>query len=246
MKKILLCLILMISWIQIAVADAELIPVTIDLQDSEKLQRGARIFMNYCSGCHSLRYMRYNRMANDLGLTTFTGDIDSDLLVSNLIFTTAKVYDPIQNSMPAEDARQWFGRVPPDLSLSARERGAEWLYTYLKSFYFDKKRPFGANNALVPDVAMPNVLAPLEGRVIAEPQADSANQRLPMHLVLIERGEMTEQQFDSTLQDLVTFLVYVGEPAQLVRHRIGVIVILFLCIFLIVAYLLKRAYWRGL
>ena len=242
---VLTLMIIATSWAHVAVADVELLPIVIDVQDQEKLQRGAKTFMNYCSGCHSLRYMRYNRMAKDLGLTTFTGDIDSDLLVNNLIFTTAKIHDPIENSMPAAGARQWFGRVPPDLSLSAREHGPEWLYTYLKNFYADKKRPFGANNALVPDVSMPNILAPLEGYVIAEQQERGSSNQQPLRLVLVEQGEMSQQQFDSTLQDLVTFLVYVAEPVQLIRYRIGVMVILFLCLLLIVAYQLKTFYWRN-
>ena len=247
MNKIVLYLMICLGlWVQVAMADVELLPIVIDVQDKEKLQRGAKIFMNYCSGCHSLRYMRYNRMAKDLGLTTFTGDLDSDLLVNNLIFTAAKIHDPIENSMPAADARQWFGRVPPDLSLSAREHGPEWLYTYLKSFYADTNRPFGANNALVPDVSMPNILAPLEGHVIAEQQTRGLDYQLPRRLVLVEQGEMSQQQFDSTLQDLVTFLVYVAEPVQLIRYRIGRVVILFLCIFLIVAYQLKKFYWLRL
>ena len=240
-KTLWLCLLIASSWMPIALADEPLLPIHIDVHDTAKLQRGAKVFMNYCSGCHSLRYMRYNRMAKDLGLTTFTGDIDSDLLINNLIFTTAKLHDPIENSMPANDARQWFGRVPPDLSLSAREHGAPWIYTYLKSFYLDKKRPFGANNALVPDVAMPNILAPLEGKVIAE---TPANHHLPVRRILIKPGEMSQQQFDSTLQDLVTFLAYVAEPVQLVRYRIGIFVIVFLCFFLLVAYQLKKIYWR--
>ncbi|AHE68215.1 cytochrome c1 [Legionella oakridgensis ATCC 33761 = DSM 21215] len=170
MKKILIYLIVMMgfSFTHAATTAIEIKPVTIDLHDQARLQRGARLYMNYCSGCHSLRYLRYNRMAEDLGLTTFDGSVDKDLLTNNLIFTTAKLYDPIEISMPAEDARQWFGKMPPDLTLSGRERGAAWLYTYLKSFYIDHTRPFGANNLLVPDVAMPNILAPLQGEVIAE------------------------------------------------------------------------------
>ena len=148
--------------------------------------------------------------------------------------------------MPPTDARQWFGRTPPDLSLSARERGADWIYTYLKSFYVDKSRPFGANNLLVPDVAMPNILAPLQGSVIAENHGDSMDRQKPLDIVLVARGEMTEQEFDSALQDLVTFLVYVAEPVQLIRYRIGVFVLLFLLIFLVVAYRLKRSYWSVL
>ena len=247
MNKIVLCLFIAFAGMRVAGANEyRLLPIDTDVQDPARLQRGAKIFMNYCSGCHSLRFMRYNRMARDLGLTTFTGEIDTDLLKNNLIFTTAQIQDPIQISMPPTDARQWFGQTPPDLSLSARERGADWIYTYLKSFYVDKSRPFGANNLLVPDVAMPNILAPLQGSVIAENHGDSMDRQKPLDIVLVARGEMTEQEFDSALQDLVTFLVYVAEPVQLIRYRIGVFVLLFLLIFLVVAYRLKRSYWAVL
>ncbi|MCP0914571.1 MULTISPECIES: cytochrome c1 [Legionella] len=227
-----------------AAAEVELKSIKIDLRDKTKLQRGAKMFMNYCSGCHALRHMRYNHMAKDLGLTTFDGQIDSDLLKNNLIFTAATVYDPIQISMPEEDARQWFGRLPPDLSLSARERGPNWLYTYLKSFYIDKKRPFGANNLLIQDVAMPNVLAPLQGEVIAVRRHGASQEPDNFNLILLESGEMTQQQFDSALEDLITFLVYVGEPVKLIRYQLGVIVIIFLSMLAVLAYLLKRIYWR--
>lgn len=220
-------------------AGETLLPVTIAVSDTHRLQRGARVFMNYCSGCHSLQYLRYNRMAEDLGLRTFTGEVDTDLLTNNLIFTSSKPYDPIQNSMPEADARQWFGRLPPDLSLSAREHGPDWIYTYLKSFYTDHKRPFGSNNLLIPDVAMPNVLAPLIGHVELEKGSST-------RLILIEPGEMTPQELDSMIQDLVTFLVYAAEPSQLTRVRIGIVVLCFLSLFFIVVWRLKRWYWRAL
>ncbi|WP_232004095.1 cytochrome c1 [Legionella jordanis] len=215
----------------------------IDVQDQAKLQRGAKIFMNYCSGCHSLRYMRYNRMAEDLGLTTFSGEIDEDLLFNNLIFTSAKITEPIQIAMPETSARQWFGNLPPDLSLKVRERGADWIYTFLKSFYVDKTRPFGSNNLLLPDLAMPNVLEPLRGEVIAVRQGTDVKSPIS-HLVLLKRGEMSQPEFDSMLDDLISFLSYVAEPAKLVRYRIGVLVLAFLFIFLVIAYQLKKAYWK--
>lgn len=243
MNKFLLFLCVLIFPLKVAFADEGLFPININIRDTARLQRGAKIFMNYCSGCHSLRFMRYNRMATDLGLTSFTGEIDNDLLINNLIFTKATVYDPIVNSMSEEDARQWFGKVPPDLSLKARERGAAWLYTYLKSFYVDKARPFGTNNTLLPDVAMPNVLAPLEGTVIVE---EKKSKKQSLRLVLIEQGEMNQNEFDSTLQDLVTFLVYVAEPAKLTRYRVGVFVLIFLGVFLIVGYQLKKIYWKNI
>ncbi|WP_083503864.1 cytochrome c1 [Legionella nautarum] len=217
-----------------------LLPVKVEVQDKARLQRGAKIFMNYCSGCHSLRYLRYNRMGKDLGLLSFDGQLDKNLLINNLIFTTATIQDPIQISMPATDARQWFGLVPPDLSLVARERGAAWLYTYLKSFYADSSRPFGTNNLLVPEAAMPNVLAPLEGEVVLVRE----NGEQKPHLLLKGRGEMSQQQFDNLLEDLVGFLVYVSEPAQLIRYRIGIGVLAFLGVFLLVTYSLKKLYWK--
>lgn len=216
----------------------------IDLHDQASLQRGAKMYMNYCSGCHSLRYMRYNRMANDLGLTTFDGAVDEGLLYNNLIFTSAKIFDPIQISMPATDARQWFGVMPPDLSLTTRERGADWVFTYLKSFYADNSRPFGANNMLIPGVSMPNVLEPLIGKVIKK-EVKGEDHGIPP-LLNVEPGEMTAQQFDSAMSDLVNFLVYVGEPAKLVRYRMGVGVMIFLLVFLVIVYRLKKVYWKKL
>ena len=215
-------------------------PLSIDSKDKARLQRGAKWFMNYCSGCHSLKYMRYNRMAEDLGLTTFDGQVDKDLLKSNLIFTKASIYDPIHIAMPPEDAKQWFGVVPPDLSLVARARGAKWLYVYLKSFYQDSSRPFGSNNVLFPDVSMPNVLAPLIGKMILI--SNTPDHRT--YLQLVQQGEMFPNEFNDALNDLVTFLVYVGEPAQLVRYKLGGFVLVFLLVFLIIVYRLKRVYWR--
>lgn len=245
MRKVIFLLALFTSLPLLAEAPRVVMePIVVDIQDKAALQRGAKLFMNYCSGCHALRYMRYNRMGNDLGLTTFDGRLDTDLLVNNLIFTHARPEDPIQISMPEEDARQWFGKMPPDLSLSARERGVSWLYTYLKSFYEDKKRPFGANNLLIPDVAMPNILEPLQGKVVALKPNDLEQRPMNANLALVKSGEMSQAAFDRAVHDLVTFLAYVGEPAQLSRYRLGYKVILFLAVFLAFAYALKRSYWR--
>ena len=142
-------------------AKAKLYAVHASPYSKTHLQRGAKLYMNYCSGCHSLKYLRYSTMAKGLGLTTFDGQIDKPLLQDNLIFTTLPVHSPIEIAMSEEDAVQWFGIKPPDLSLIARARGTAWIYTYLKSFYADNTRPFGSNNMLVPDVAMPNVLLSL-------------------------------------------------------------------------------------
>lgn len=238
-------LLLAATALEAATVKVDMRPVETDLHDKAALQRGAKAFMNYCSGCHSLKYLRYSTMAKDLGLTTFDGRVDKDLLKNNLIFTSATIHDPIAISMPEEDAREWFGRLPPDLTLSAREKGPEWIYTYLKSFYVDKNRPFGANNLLVPDVSMPNILAPLQGRVIAVKERDAGdNSEAKLSLLLVESGSMSQQQFDSTLQDLVTFLVYASEPNRLTRYRIGFFVLAFLGLLLIPAYGLKKIYWR--
>ena len=232
------------SGLQAAEASVKLAPVEINLHDKAALQRGAKIFMNYCSGCHSLKYLRYSSMAKGLGLTTFDGRIDKNLLTNNLIFTQANIHDPIQISMPKVDAHEWFGRLPPDLTLSARERGPQWIYNYLKSFYVDKNRPYGANNALIPDVSMPNVLAPLQGRVVALKSTRASDETgQALNLVLVDSGTMTQQQFESTLQDLVTFLTYAAEPNRLMRYRVGIVVVVFLIIFLIPAYRLKKLYW---
>lgn len=221
--------------------DVSLQSFSMDLTDKETLQRGARMYMNYCSGCHSLKYMRYNRMAKDLGLIKFDGALDVPLLQNNLIFTEAKPYDPIAISLPEEDARQWFGKVPPDLSLKARERGSAWIYTYLKSFYVDKSRPFGANNALYPDVAMPDVLAPLRG-VIAGKKLNNGQILLqPIH-----NGTMTYREFDQSLQDLVTFLTYVANPNQATGYKIGYFVLPLLIVFFFILRQLKKLYWKSL
>ncbi|KTD58475.1 ubiquinol-cytochrome c oxydoreductase, cytochrome c1 [Legionella sainthelensi] len=192
---------------------------SINIQDKERLQRGAKLFMNYCSGCHSLKYLRYNRMAKGLGLMRSAGQIDEGLLKNNLIFTEAKINDPIQIAMPPEDAKQWFGIVPPDLSLVTRAKGSEWLYNYLISFYNDDSRPFGTNNSLVPDVAMPNILDTLHNK-------------------------MRTGQFDESVLDLVTFLTYVSEPTQTERYHMGFFVIGFLVILFLVIWRLKIVYWR--
>jgi ubiquinol-cytochrome c reductase cytochrome c1 subunit len=229
----------------------ELEHVSIDLSNKASLQRGASIFMNYCSGCHSLKYLRYSRIAKDLGLTTFEGDIDTDLLINNLIFSKVSIYEPIEIAMPREDARQWFGTLPPDLSLTGRVRGADWIYTYLKSFYKDSSRPFGVNNLLIPGVAMPNVLAPLEGEQIAVKTKKTflfggkeRTEETISHLVLVSKGLVNQHQFDQMIQDLVNFLVYTAEPVKLVRYKIGVAVLLFLVILLVFSYLLKKLYWK--
>lgn len=210
-----------------------------DLSDTASLQRGAQLYMNYCAGCHSLKYLRYSRMAEDLGLT-------EDEVMNNLNFTGAKFGEQIQVSLGADHANKWFGKMPPDLSVIARVRGSDWIYTYLKSFYLDESRPLGWNNQLFPNASMPNPLWQLQGLQHAEfGEPDKATgDRHVTGLKVTQAGTLDAAGFDQTARDITAFLEYAGEPAALKRQSIGVWVILFLAMFTFLAYLLKTEYWR--
>jgi len=202
------------------------------------LQRGAQTFFNYCSGCHSLKYMRYSRIAEDLNLS-------EEMVTKNLIFTDAKIGETALATIKAKDAENWFGKAPPDLSLEARAKSPDWIYTYLKSFYVDPSRPVGWNNTLFPGASMPNVLWELQGVQTAElapakPGEDAHIEKL----VLSKPGKLSPQQYDETIRDLSSFLQYVGEPAALKREAVGVWVVLFLAFFTFIAWLLKTEYWK--
>ncbi|MBN6151210.1 cytochrome c1 [Xanthomonas sp. AmX2] len=210
-----------------------------DLGDRASLQRGAQLFMNYCSGCHSLKYLRYSRMAEDLGLS-------EEEVMNHLNFTGAKVGEHIEASMPHDAATKWFGKAPPDLSLISRVRGSDWVYTYLKSFYLDQSRPLGWNNQLFANASMPNPLWELQG--LQQPvygKAEQAGMDKPVErLQLGTPGKQTPAQFDQTVRDITNFLEYAGEPAALKRQSLGVWVILFLALLTFLAYLLKQEYWK--
>lgn len=210
-----------------------------DLNDRASLQRGAQLFMNYCSGCHSLRFLRTSRMAADLGLS-------EEEVMANLNLTDAKYGEHILSSMPAEQAAKWFGQVPPDLSLTARSRGSDWIYTYLKSFYLDETRPLGWNNTLFPNASMPNPLWQQQGLQHAVfGEKDAATGQVPVErLEVATPGTQDAAQFDQTVRDLTAFLEYAAEPAALKRQGIGVWVILFLSFLTLLAWLLKNEYWR--
>jgi ubiquinol-cytochrome c reductase cytochrome c1 subunit len=211
-----------------------------DINDMESLQRGARNYMNYCSGCHSLKYVRFNRMATDL-------KIPESELVANLMFTSDKPFDTINSSMPA-DSEAWFGKQPPDLSLMARARGVDYIYAFLKSFYVDKNRPWGTNNLILPAAAMPDVLADLQGlqKPVYKNEPDehgSAN----MVLAGVEQmtpGAMKPEEYDQFVRDTANFLDYAGEPIKAKRQSMGVFVTLFLLVFFAFAYMLKKEYWK--
>jgi ubiquinol-cytochrome c reductase cytochrome c1 subunit len=212
-----------------------------DVSNLASLQRGARNFVNYCLGCHSAKYMRYSQVADDLALT-------EQELRDNLMFTGTGIYDAMQSSMPPEQARAWFGNAPPDLSLIARSRGVDYVYTYLRSFYDDPSRPTGTNNAVLANTVMPHVLAVLQGA--QQPRYEpttTRDGRQVQHLAGLDPGtpgEMNAEQFDGFVRDTVTFLEYVAEPAKSQRRSLGVWVILYLLMFLAFAYFLKKEYWK--
>jgi len=208
-----------------------------DLSDRASLQRGAKLYMNYCSGCHSLKFLRYSRMADDLGLS-------EEEVMGNLNFTGAKYGEQIQVTMRNADGAEWFGKMPPDLSLIARVRGSDWIYTYLKSFYLDESRPLGWNNQLFPNASMPNPLWELQGLQHAEfGEPDVAGDRHPERLVVAGPGTVSAADFDQVVRDITNFLEYAGEPAALKRQALGVWVILFLVALTFLGYLLKQEYW---
>ncbi|HET8816226.1 MAG TPA: cytochrome c1 [Pseudidiomarina sp.] len=214
----------------------------IDLHDKASLQRGAQLFMNYCLGCHSMQYQRYNRTFRDLG-------IPIELGVENLQFTGEKPGDLITNAMPKESASAWFGTAAPDLTLVSRVRGADWLYTYFRSFYVDESRPFGVNNAVFPNVGMPHVLQELQGvprKTHEQRLVDGEMKDVYVGIKSDGSGILSPAEYDQAMLDLTNFLVYTGEPMLLEQRRLGWYVFGFILVFTILSWLLKREYFRDL
>ncbi|MDB6160754.1 MAG: hypothetical protein JWO04_4460 [Gammaproteobacteria bacterium] len=216
-----------------------------DVANKGALQRGARNFANYCLGCHSLKYMRYSRLGQDLG-------IPDDLLNKYLVPPGDKPANYILTTMPPGDAEAWFGKTPPDLSLMARARGTDYIYRVFKTYYLDPTRPTGANNLQLPGIAMPHVLSELEG--LKKPVYKSVEKRgedgkttteqVFDHFEQVAPGRMNAEEYDAFVRDTVAFLSYVGEPAQIQRHALGIWVVLFLLVFTWLAWLLKKEYWK--
>ncbi len=215
----------------------------VDLGDRAALQRGAQLFVENCLSCHSAQYMRYNRIGQDLGWT-------DEEVRQRLIKGAAKVGETMSGGMPADYAKNAFGVVPPDLSLTARARGEDWLYTYLRSFYADPARPMGANNRLFKDVGMPNIFWREQGVVVPVVHEvrheGGATEQVVTGLKLEQPGSMTPEQFDGMIRDLVGYMVYMSEPAVLKRQAIGPWVLAFLALFFVIIYLLKKEYWRDI
>lgn len=228
--------------------------VDIDLRDKAALQDGARTFANYCMGCHSAQYQRYERVARDLG-------IPEGMMLENLVFTGAKIGEHMKIGMRPQDAKVWFGAAPPDLTLVARVRGNDWLYTYLRTFYEDPTRPWGVNNKVFANVGMPNVLVGLQGRQVlgckqvqvvehGKKQYDPltgapiTQEACDQLTIMPNTGSQSAAEFDETIKNLVTFLDYSANPVKLESQRIGVYVLLYLAFFFVFAYLLKREFWK--
>lgn len=211
----------------------------IDLYNKESLQNGARLFQNYCLGCHQMEYQRYSRTFRDLGIPDEVG-------METLAFGAKKVGDHIKNAAPKADLAKWFGAAPPDLTNVARVRGPDWIYTYLRSFYVDPTRPFGVNNTVFPLVGMPHVLQELQGIPYKRVETQMID-GVEHEVTIIEAdgtGEMSKEEYDRAVADLVNYLEYTGEPSKLESHSLGIKVMIFLFIFFILAFLLKKEYWK--
>jgi len=228
------------SWAMAAGPAVHLDKAPIDLTDKASLQNGARLFQNYCLGCHQMQYQRYSRTFSDL-------DIPEDVGMENLMFTGEKVGDHITNNMSAKDGEKWFGATPPDLTNVARVRGPDWLYTYLRSFYADPSRPFGVNNDVFPLVGMPHVLQELQGmpyKAYETRLVDGESKEVYVGIKTDGSGELNAEEYDRAVADLVNYLEYVGEPTKLEARELGTKVMVFLLIFFVLAYLLKKEYWK--
>jgi len=202
------------------------------------VQSGARLFFNYCSGCHSLKYMSYSQLGEDLHL-------GKDEVLKNFAFTGAKIGDQVLTNMPGDNAKTWFGNTPPDLSLEARAKSPDWIYNYLRSFYVDPTSTVGWNNTVFPNASMPNPLWELQGVQTAHMAPAKGGEAAHVEkLEVSSPGKQSSAEFDETARDLTAFLQYVGEPAALQRESVGVWVILFLVVFTFLAWLLKHEYWK--
>jgi len=210
-----------------------------NIRDTDSLQRGARAFMNYCSGCHSLKYLRYNRMAEDLKIPLAE-------LSANLMFASDKPFDDIDSAMPA-DSQDWFGKRPPDLSLTARAKGVDYIYSFLKGFYVDKTRAWGVNNMVLPNASMPFVLQSLQGLQKPVFKNETVDGEAKVVLTGVEpllAGSLKPEEYDQFVRDIANFLDYAAEPIKAKRLSLGIYVIGFLLVLWVLAYLLKKEYWK--
>ena len=242
MKKLIFVWFLLLPTVAIAAGGSKY-PLDIaeyDLTDKVSLQSGAQTFMNYCLGCHQMQYQRYQRTFEDLGIPIELGQ-------KNLQFTGTKPGDHIKNAMPQESAAKWFGAPPPDLTLTGRVRGADWLYTYLRTFYAEEGTTFGVNNLVFENVGMPHVLQELQGVPSKTYEKMLVDGEMVDRYVGIKgdgSGQLSNTEYDKAVLDLVNYLVYVGEPSRLQSENIGRWVMVFLLVLFVLVYLLKKDYWR--
>jgi ubiquinol-cytochrome c reductase cytochrome c1 subunit len=243
-KKVLACVVLAVAFpvaSHAAGGEAHLLKAGNDIHNQASLQRGARNFVNYCLGCHTAKYVRYNRVAADLGLT-------DQQLAENLMFSGDSPHATLQNGMNAADAKRWFGTQPPDLSLIARARTPDYLYTFLKTFYADPAKATGVNNLALPGTAMPHVLWELQGTqdAVWEGHTD-AQGNVQKHFKEFKPGtpgKLSAEEYDAFVRDTVNFLEYIGEPVQVQRQSLGYLVIAVLVFFTLLSYALKKEYWK--
>lgn len=245
MKKILITLFLASAGMAHANTEGPALDkAPVDLRNVESLQRGAQTFTNYCLSCHSAVSMRYNRLTA-IGLT-------EEQIKTHLVPADGKVGDVMKSAMAAQDAKEWFGAAPPDLSVIARARGADWLYTYLRSFYRDETRPSGWNNTVFDKVGMPHALYELQGEQVLEVKKEGEHEIHTLKLVTpglltktAENGEYDQSDYNQRVGDLVNYLVFMSEPSQIKREQIGYAVLLFLIFVLVpLSWMLKKEYWR--
>mgnify|MGYP001816721988 FL=1 len=216
-------------------------PAELEPGNVSSLQRGARNFMNYCAGCHSAQYVRYNTIGKDL-------DLSEEQLIDNLMFNAEKTFETIQASMPAEDSKRWYGKTPPDLSLMARAKGADYVYNFLKGFYVSEDSPTGVNNVVLQGTSMPHVLWELQGYQTAHFE-DHKNEDGSVTTTFkgfeqLSAGSMDAEDYDDFVRDTVNFLAYIAEPVRSDRRKLGVWVLMFLIFFFILATQLKKAIWK--
>ncbi len=241
MKKLILILSLLLPVVALANEGAHLDKAPINAANQASLQRGAKVFVNYCLNCHGAASMRFNRL-HDIGLT-------DEQIKANLLFSAEKVGDPMKIAMDKNEAKKWFGAPPPDLSVISRSRGADWLYTYLRGFYRDDTRPTGWNNVAFDKVGMPHALWQLQGeqQLRVTESIDAHGNKTESHkLVLVKPGKLSSGEYDMMVADLVNYLVFMGEPARTQRMTLGLVVLLFLFFFFLVARALKKEFWNDI
>ena len=216
-------------------------PADIDPDNIASLQRGARNFMNYCSGCHSAQYVRYNTIGKTLNLS-------EEQLIDNLMFNAEKTFETIQTAMPAADSARWYGKTPPDLSLMARAKGADYVYNFLKGFYVSEASPSGVDNLVLAGTSMPHVLWELQGYQAASfdqhENEDGSVTRSFKGFDQLSAGSMDAEEYDDFVRDTVNFLAYIAEPIRSDRRKLGVWVIMFLIFFFILSTQLKKQIWK--